>query len=106
MHINDFISKSVVEVINVEGSKMPDLEYFKIPAISASKLKLISPDEDGSKDKYLAGFQPTYSESMLLGSAVHSQILSEDEYIVSDYEGKPSGKLGYFVEKVYEFRKA
>lgn len=39
-------------------------------------------------------------------TAVHSQILTPDEYIISDYEEKPSGKLGYFVEKVYEFRKA
>lgn len=69
MLIEDFISKCKVEVKNVTGSKMPDSEYFKIPAISASKLKLISPEEGGSVEKYLKGFQSTFNESLLLGTS-------------------------------------
>lgn len=106
MLINDYISKCKVTVLNVIGEKMSDEEYFSIPAISNSKLKLLDPKEDGSPEKYKRGFQSTYNSSLLLGTAVHSQILTPNEVLLSDYEGKPAGKLGIFVEKVYYFRKS
>jgi len=105
MLIENFISNSTVQVVDVTGGKMPDSEYFKIPAISNSKLSLLNADQGGDKAKYLAGFQHGFNSSLLLGTCVHGKILSEDEILVSDYEGKPSGKLGYFIEKVYKYRK-
>lgn len=106
MLLEEYISSCKVELTNVVGQKMPDSQYFAIPAISNSKLRLLNPGENGSPEKYQQGFQGGFNSSFLLGSAVHSQVLNPEEISVSDYEGKPSGKLGYFIEKVRDFRKA
>ena len=106
MLIEEYISKCKVEMTNCTGEKMSDKDYFSIPAISNSRLRLLNPKEGGTPEKYQAGFQFGYNPSLLLGSAVHSQILNPDEIEVSNYEGKPSGKLGCFIEEVYRLRKA
>lgn len=105
MLINEYISKCKVEMTNCTGEKMSDPDYFSIPAISNSKLRLLNPKEGGSPEKYQKGFDYSYNPSLSLGSAVHSQVLQEGEVEISNYEGKPSGKLGYFIEKVYFYRR-
>lgn len=37
---------------------------------------------------------------------MHAAILQPDDFEISDYQNKPAGKLGFFVEKVYENRKS
>jgi len=85
---------------------MPDSEYYSLKGFtSISRLKLLDPKRGGSPQKYIEGFNNGYNESLLLGSAVHSQILQPQDFMLSDYQNKPSGKLGYFIEKVYQHRK-
>lgn len=97
-------SNCTVEFKNIRGGKVPDNEYFKMPGISNSRLKYIDPLEGGSPQLFRDGVPFTYNSSLTMGSAIHSQLLSEDEYDISEYEGKPSAKLGYFIDCVYEFR--
>lgn len=97
-----------IEIIpeSIQLLKMSDEEYFSEKYkdyISNSKLSLINPDEGGSIEKYLSGFQSDYSESFELGSAVHCIVLQPDSYFVSELD-KPTGKLGLFVNYVYELR--
>ena len=98
-------NKCKVEFKNIRGHKDPDPIYFSVPGISNSRLKLIDPLEGGTPQLYKEGIPFKYNPSLLAGSAIHSQLLSEDEYDISEYEGKPSAKLGYFIDCLYEFRK-
>lgn len=86
--------------------KMTDAEYFSDAYkdyISNSKLGLINPDEDGSFEKYAAGYASKYSESFELGSAIHAKVLQPDYYNISNIE-KPTGKLGLFAEEMFKLR--
>jgi len=94
-----------VEFTNIKGMKISDDIYFKTPGISNSKLKYIDPLEDGSPEKYTNGIPFKYDVSLELGSSIHEQFLSSDEYELSSYEGKPSAKKGYFIDCFYKFRK-
>lgn len=93
-----------VRFTNIKGEDMPDEQYFKIPGISNSRLKLIDPKHEGSPAQYKKGFDHGFNISLILGSAIHSQYLQQDSFILSDYEGKPSGKLGMFIDEVYKYR--
>jgi hypothetical protein len=92
---------------SIQLLKMDDAEYFSAKYkdyISNSKLSLINQDEGGSKEKFMTGFTSSYSDSFELGSALHAMILQPDLFYISQFK-KPGGKLGIFVEKVFEFRK-
>lgn len=94
-----------IEFTNIRGMKISDDIYFKTSGISNSKLKYINPLEDGSPEKYTNGVPFKYDVSLELGSSIHEQFLSSDEYELSSYEGKPSAKKGYFIDCFYKFRK-
>ena len=101
-----YLDNCKIKFLNINGGDMPDSEYFALKGYtSISRLKLLN-SRDGSPQKYLDGFSKEYNPSLLLGTAVHAKILSENEFEISNYEGKPSGKLGYFIERVYHWRKA
>lgn len=87
--------------------KMTDEEYFSEKYkdyISNSRLGYLDPDNDGSIEKYLKGFEEKYSESFELGSAIHAILLQPESHVISKYD-KPSGKLGVFVENVFRLRR-
>lgn len=101
-----YSDKCKIKFLNISGGDMPDSEYFAIKGCtSISKLKLLDPLHGGSPQRYLEGFSNEYNESLLLGTTVHTNILQPDEFELSEYDKKPSGKLGYFVEKMYYWRK-
>ena len=98
-----------VEIIpeSVELIKMTDEEYFGSYKnyISNSRLGFLNESEGGSEEKFLTGFKSEYSESFELGSAVHSIVLQPDSYFISKIT-KPSGKLGVFIEHVFNLRQS
>lgn len=95
-----------IKFLNINGGDMSDKDYFALKGYtSISRLKLLDPRHGGSPEKYQEGFTFGYNESLFLGTCVHSQILTPEEFELSDYEGKPSGKIGLFIEKIYENRK-
>lgn len=102
----NYSDKCKIKFLNINGGDMPDSEYFALKGYtSISRLKLLDPLHGGSPQKYLDGFSHEYNESLLLGTVVHTNILQKDEFELSNYDKKPSGKLGYFIERVYQRRK-
>lgn len=101
-----YFEKCKIKFLNIQGADMPDSEYFRIRGYtSVSRLKNLDERRGGSVEKYLQGTDFGYNESLLVGTCVHSQILQPDDFIISDYQNKPSGKLGFFIEKVAKNRK-
>lgn len=93
-----------IKFLNINGGDMPDSQYFALKGYtSISRLKLLN-TRDGSPQKYLDGFSHEYNPSLLLGTSVHTAILQPDEFEISNYQKKPSGKLGYFIERAYYWR--
>lgn len=100
-----YLDKWKIKVLDINGADMPDSEYFKLKGYtSVSRLKLLDPDSGGSPDQYLSGFSQEYNESLALGTAVHCHILQPDDFEISPYRGKPAGKLGFFIDKVFYYR--
>lgn len=100
---------ATIEIIpeSIQLIRMSDEEYFSDKYkdyISNSKLGMINPEEEGSLEKFLSGFKQDYSPSFELGSALHASVLQPDSYYISKFR-KPGGKLGIFIEKLFEFRK-
>ena len=98
-----------IEIIpeSIQFLKMSDEEYFSAKYksyVSNSKIGMLNPQEGGSLEKFKEGFKSEYSASFELGSAVHAMILQPELYEITEIR-KPSGKLGVFVEKVFELRK-
>lgn len=98
-----------IEIVpgSIHFLKMSDEEYFSEKYksyVSNSKLGMLNPQEGGSLEKFKEGFKSEYSASFELGSAVHAMILQPELYEISNIR-KPGGKLGLFVEKVFELRK-
>lgn len=87
--------------------KLSDSHYFSHPAISNSKLSLINPDEGGSPELYLKGFDEkrAYSHALTLGTNVHRALLEPELFTVSEVK-RPSGKLGDIVELVSKHRES
>lgn len=101
----NYFNECKVEFLNIRGGDIPDDEYFKIKAVSNSKLNLIDPYRDGSPQLFRDGLKFKYDPSLALGSAVHCLFLQNNDFILSNYDGKPSAKLGLFIDYVYDFRK-
>lgn len=102
----NYINKCKLKFNNIQGGK--NIDYSKFPKekrVSNSKLKLINPKEDGSIEKYLKGWDNSYSDSLELGTAIHALFLEKEKHVLSDYPNKPTGKCGYFIELLYKYRK-
>lgn len=91
-----------IKSINIQD--IPDEEYFKIDAVSNSKLGLLDPSMDGSVEKYKKGFPKADKSFFNLGSIVHECTLQKDLYELSDVL-KPSSKCGLWADAVYKYRK-
>lgn len=101
----NYFDECKIRLTNIKGGDIPDSEYFKLPGISNSKLKYINPDEGGSPELFQTGIPFTCNPSLQVGTGVHNIFLQQNDYILSDYEGKPSAKLGLFIDLIYNYRK-
>ena len=99
-----YFDKCKVKFLNISGEDLSDEEYFKRPGISNSRLKFINPKEGGSPQLFKDPPRFEHKPELDLGSAVHQLILQKEDYVLSEYDGKPSGKCGLFVDYVYKFR--
>ena len=100
-----YFDECKVKFLNIKGGDIPDDEYFKLPGISNSRLKYINPQEGGSPELFQTGIPFAYNPSLAVGTGVHNIFLQNDDYELSNYEGKPSAKLGYFIDCLYNHRK-
>lgn len=84
--------------------KISDEEYFSKKYsnyISNSRLSLINPSQEGSFDKFIQGFKPTYSAAFDLGSGVHQISLQGDLFEVCETVDKPTAKVGALADRLY-----
>lgn len=81
-------------------------EYFKIDAISNSKLSLINKAQGGSAILFKNGFdeEKKYKKSLEMGTNIHLGLLEPDKFCTMK-NNKPSGKLGDIIDDVYALRK-
>jgi len=108
MNIPMKMSNVTIEIIpdSIELIKISDEEYFSDKYkdyISNSRLGYINTEEEGSEEKFIAGFKSGYSDSFELGSAVHALVLQPESYFISGHS-KPTGKLGEFTNEVLRLR--
>ena len=72
--------------------------------ISNSRLGLINPAQDGSPEKYFAGFgsQIICSDSLIFGSALHEMVLQPEDFEVCTSVERPTAKLGYVADLCWD----
>lgn len=93
---------------SIEFKEMSDETYFSPKYgkyISNSKLALINPEQGGSIELYKSGFPNKLSDSLLLGSRIHEQVLQPDEFIISGSTSRPTAKLGAVADYLYKLYK-
>ena len=106
MDLSKYKIQFLIETVRKED--ISDEVYFsnKYSKYSSnSKLSSINPAQEGSPEKYKAGLKSGFNSSFDLGSAVHALFLQPKEFVLSDYEGKPTAKLGLFIDMIRKHRK-
>lgn len=106
MRIKDCTVEFLIETCRMED--ISDEVYFSSAYkqySSNSKISLINPDQEGSPQKYRDGIKQSYNASFEVGSAVHALTLQSSMFVLSNYEGKPSAKLGVFIDHIIKQRK-
>lgn len=106
LKFSDF--RIVPDIQSVHREAIPDEEYFSKKYslfISNSRLKLINPAEGGSPQAFLEN-RHIVSPSLSLGTAIHSQVLTPEEYIIAPKIGKPGAKLGLVIDEIERLLKS
>lgn len=70
--------------------------------ISNSRLSLINPDQGGSVEKFLAK-EKINSSSLLLGSAVHAEVLQPGEFNIVGGVSRPTAKMGLMADELFKY---
>src|SRR5574344_994585 len=94
---------------SIRSEKISDEEYFSSKYddyISNSRLKLIDPEQGGSPELFFNPPKQEYNVSLEIGSAIHELLLQPESFELNDYEFKPSGKVGKFIEELANNRKS
>lgn len=86
--------------------KISDETYFSKRYnhyISNSRLGLLNPQQEGSPEKFFAGFKDSgYSSAFELGSAIHCKVLQSDLFELAPDLGKPTAKLGAMADELFK----
>lgn len=96
----------LIDTLRLE--KIDDAEYFSKKYsnyISNSRLSLINPSQDGSPEKFFAGFKPMYSAAFDLGTGVHCKVLQNDLFTICEEVDKPTAKMGALADRLYNIHK-
>ena len=94
--------KPLLETLRWED--IPDEEYFSekySDCVSNSRLSLINPEQGGSPEKFLEN-KHSFSDSFLLGSAVHAEILQPGEFDIIGGIDRPTAKLGLMADELFK----
>lgn len=94
--------KALTETLKV--GKVDDATYFSKKYshyVSNSRLSNINPEQGGSPDKFFDTMPPLYTESVLLGSAVHNAYL-QNEYFELVRCSRPTAKLGFVCDYIFD----
>jgi len=108
------ISKESLEEIKITPildslrlEKIDDAEYFSEKYggyISNSRLSLINPEQEGSPEIFFEGLgkHNIYSDSLLIGSAVHELVLQPELFHMCSSADRPTSKAGYMADELYK----
>lgn len=102
MELNDIQIIPLLDTLRLQ--KISDEVYFSEKYkgyVSNSRLGLINPQQDGSPEKFFAGFKSGYSSSLEIGSAVHELVLQPDLFVLEENTQKPTAKLGAMADVLY-----
>ena len=69
--------------------------------VSNSRLSLINPEQGGTPEDYFEKQPKEYSDSLILGSAVHGLILQPESYIMVENVNRPTAKAGFMADYLY-----
>lgn len=100
--INEIKFRPLIETLKV--GKVDDATYFSKQYshyVSNSRLSNINPEQGGSPDKFFGHMPPLYSDSLILGTAVHSMYL-QPEYFELVSCSRPTAKLGFVCDYIYD----
>lgn len=104
MELRDIKLEPLLDTLRLE--KIDDKIYFTSPVyknrISNSRLGLLNPRQDGSPEKFFAGFKSSFNPSFALGSAVHEQVLQPHLFKLAEDTGKPTAKMGGMADELYD----
>lgn len=93
----------LIDTLRLE--KISDEIYFSEKYsgyVSNSRLGLINPRQDGSPERFFAGFSNIgYSQALSTGSAVHELCLQGSSFELCEDIGKPTAKLGAVADVLY-----
>lgn len=103
MNLRDFKVTPLLDTLYLE--KISDEVYFSTKYsnyISNSRLTLLNPRQEGTPEKFFAGFQDQgFSQAFELGSAVHELTLQPEYFELAEELGKPTAKLGAVADRLY-----
>ena len=103
MNLNDIKITPLMETLRLE--KISDAIYFSESYsgyVSNSRLGLLNPRQDGTPEKFFAGFKPVgYAPALELGSAVHELVLQPELFELAEDLGKPTAKMGAMADALY-----
>lgn len=103
MELKDITLRPLLETLRLE--KISDKVYFSpqySKYVSNSRLGLINPRQDGTVEKFFAGFTSSgYAPAFALGSAVHELVLQPESFELSEDIGKPTAKLGAVADALF-----
>ena len=103
MELKDIKLRPLLETLRLE--KISDKVYFSpqySKYVSNSRLGLINPRQEGTVEKFFAGFAPIgYAPALEMGSAVHELVLQPESFELSEDIGKPTAKLGAMADALY-----
>lgn len=84
--------------------KIDDSTYFSkkySDYISNSRLGLLNSKQGGSPEAFFKGTSGIYSDSIVIGSAVHELCLQKDLFHLCFDVDRPTGKLGFVADELY-----
>lgn len=102
MNLNEIKLEALTNTLRI--GKISDQEYFskKYSAyVSNSRLGNINPDQGGSPEKFFTPMGNIYSDSLILGSAVHEIVLQPEFFELVQIE-RPTAKLGFVCDYIWE----
>ena len=103
MKFNEIKLTPLLDTLRLQ--KISDEVYFSEKYsgyVSNSRLGLLNPKQDGSPEKFFAGFKPVgYAPALILGSSVHELTLQPDLFELAPDLGKPTAKMGAMADELY-----
>ena len=103
MKLSDIKLRPLLDTLKLE--KISDAVYFSEQYsgyVSNSRLGLLNPRQEGTPEKFFAGFKPAgYAPALEMGSAVHELVLQPEAFELAEDLGKPTAKLGAVADVLY-----